>query len=107
MLSQKESFNMNLRRSKRKCRSKYSFVAADHSTSLTLQEDTFSFLENLSSDCLEQIALRLDTKSALALFRSCKRIHMKLSACVHFWKHLCINEAFQEFSALKKDNNSK
>ena len=65
MLSQKKSYNMNnLRRSKRKCCSKYSFVDADHSPSPTHQ-DTFSFLENLSSDCLEQIALRLDTRSAL------------------------------------------
>ena len=129
MLSQKKSFNMNdLRRSKRKCYSKYSFVETSSSPvspSLTPHQDTFS-LENLSSDSLEQIALRLDTKSALgefidyskpetstnnalvpALFRSCKKIHEKLFACVHFWKHLCRNEAFQEFNSLKKDNNSK
>lgn len=126
MLSQKKSFNVNnLRRSKRKCYSTYPVVETNMSSSpSTTHQDTFS-LENLSSDCLEQIALRLDTKSALgefsdnfninsqhstppvsALFRSCKKINAKLFVCVHFWKHLCRNEAFQEFNALKKDNNS-
>ena len=131
MLSQKKSFNMNdLRRSKRKCYSKYSCLEAGLSSPQVLpslpaqDQETFS-LENLSPDCLEQIAVRLDTKAALgefidyskagtsthnafvpALFRSCKKIHEKLFACVHFWKHLCRNEAFQEFNSLKKDNNS-
>ena len=72
MLSQKKSFNVNdLRRSKRKCYSKYSFEEAGSLSSSVVflpqpaqEQDTFS-LENLSPDCLEQIALRLDTKSAL------------------------------------------
>merc|ERR1712025_1475536 len=49
------------------------------------------------------IALFLNSQSALALYRSCKSIRAKLKCCVHFWKHLCKNENFDEYFAIKKD----
>ena len=56
----------------------------------------------LTPDCLEFISCFLDTKSALSLYQTSKSIHLKLKGCIHFWKHLCKNENFDEYNALKK-----
>ena len=59
----------------------------------------------LTSDCLEQVSCYLDTKSALALYQTSKMIHNKLRGCIHFWKHLCKNENFDEYNALKNSDD--
>ena len=122
MLSSQKMKMLAAKRSKRKCISKYSSSSiledvtqnqVHHGSSLCLG------LEYLTSDCLEYIALFLDSQSALgrfkysgfldfksyfsALYRSCKSIRAKLKCCVHFWKHLCKNENFDEYFAIKKD----
>ncbi len=58
-------------------------------------------LFDLSPDELEVIARKLDTQTCLSLLRSCKLIHFKLSRSPGFWKHLCHNENFHEYTALK------
>lgn len=58
-------------------------------------------LADLSSDELEIIARKLDTATCLNLLRACKLIHLKLNRSPGFWKHLCHNENFHEYTALK------
>ena len=58
----------------------------------------------LTSDSLEHIACYLDTKSALALMRTSKTVRDKLMPCVRFWKSLCKNENFHEYTALKTED---
>jgi len=62
-------------------------------------------IDILTPDCLELISCFLDTKSALSLYQTSKSINLKLQGCVHFWKHLCKNENFDEYNALKNKNN--
>ena len=59
----------------------------------------------LTPDCLEMISCFLDTKSALSLYQTSKSMHLKLKGCIHFWKHLCKNENFDEYNALKKSDD--
>jgi len=58
-------------------------------------------LDDLSADELEVIARKLDTQTCLNLLRVCKIIHLKLNRSPGFWKHLCYNENFHEYTALK------
>lgn len=58
----------------------------------------------LSADVLEHVARYLDTKSAVALLRTCKTVHEKLVMNGSFWKHLCRNENFHEYAALKTED---
>lgn len=61
MLSQKESSCMkSLKRSKRNCLSKYSSAPTAPASPVRVLS-----LEDLGPDCIEQITLFLDTKSAL------------------------------------------
>ena len=58
-------------------------------------------LIDLSSDELEGIAKHLDTASCLNLLRACQIIYLKLNRSPGFWKHLCFNENFHEYTALR------
>ena len=58
-------------------------------------------LEDLCPDTLEVIAKNLDTQTCLNLMRACKLIHRNLNRSPGFWKHLCHNENFHEYTALK------
>ena len=58
----------------------------------------------LGSDELERVCYFLDTKSAVNLLLSCKKINEKLSTCTGFWHQLCKNENFHEYSALKLED---
>ena len=58
-------------------------------------------LEDLGPDELEVITKYLDTQTCLNLLRTCKEIHVKLDRSPGFWKHLCYNENFHEYTALK------
>ena len=58
-------------------------------------------LADLSSDELEIIAKYLDSNSCLNLLRACKSIYLKLNRSSGFWKHLCFNENFHEYTALR------
>ena len=56
---------------------------------------------DLSPDDLEAVAKFLDTKTCLSILRTCKTIYYKLHRSPGFWKHLCYNENFHEYAALK------
>jgi hypothetical protein len=58
-------------------------------------------LEDVGPDELEVITKYLDTQTCLNLLRTCKEIHIKLDRSPGFWKHLCFNENFHEYTALK------
>jgi len=62
-------------------------------------------LIDLSSDELEGIAKHLDTASCLNLLRACQIIYLKLNRSPGFWKHLCFNENFHEYTALRNEDN--
>jgi len=64
-------------------------------------------LEDLCPDTLEVIAKNLDTQTCLNLMRTCKLIHRNLSRSPGFWKHLCHNENFHEYTALKNDEEAE
>ena len=64
------------------------------------KEITRHFTE-LSSDDLEAVAKFLDTKTCLSILRTCKTIFYKLYRSPGFWKHLCYNENFHEYTAMK------
>ena len=55
----------------------------------------------LGGDDLERVCYFLDTRSAVNLLLSCKRINQRLATCSGFWHQLCKNENFHEYSALK------
>ena len=65
-----------------------------------LRQNKRSLIE-LSSDELEIIAKNLDTTSCLNLLRTCRTIYAKLNRSPGFWKHLCFNENFHEYTALR------
>ena len=58
-------------------------------------------LNDLNADELEIIIQYLDTDSCISLIRSSKVIYMKLNGSPGFWKHLCENEWFDEYNALR------
>ena len=58
-------------------------------------------LDDLGPDELEVITKYLDTQTCLNLLRICKMVHVKLDRSPGFWKHLCFNENFHEYTALK------
>ena len=60
----------------------------------------------LGVDDLERVCYYLDTKSAINLFMSCTTINERLAGCPGFWKELCRNENFHEYSALKLDDKT-
>ena len=99
MLGQKKNAvpgkKIKTRVSKRKVPNRFSSVGKEKSCTVDI----------LTPDCLELISYYLDTKSALSLYQTSKSIHLKLKGCPHFWKHLCKNESFDEYNALKKNNN--
>jgi len=61
-------------------------------------------LEDVGPDELEVITKYLDTQTCLNLLRTCKEIHIKLDRSPGFWKHLCFNENFHEYTALKNED---
>ena len=61
----------------------------------------FTSLIDLKAEELELIAKYLNTESCLNLFRTCKVICEKLNRTQGFWKHLCFNEEFNDYSALR------
>jgi len=72
-----------------------------------LENDSHHIQKNLldlSPDELEVMAKNLDTQTCLNLLRTCKIIHLKLSRSPGFWKHLCFNENFHEYTALKTED---
>ena len=62
-------------------------------------------LVDLNEDALELIVVHLDTASALRLFVSCKTIHNRLAASSGFWYQLCLKENFNEYHALKQNDD--
>lgn len=90
------------KRKKRLCKSHSSF----HKTK-NLKTSNECSLDFLDSDSLEHISCFLDTKSALALYRSSRTINQKLTPCTRFWKSLCKNENFQDYTALKSDEGQE
>ena len=58
----------------------------------------------LGADDLERVAYYLDSKSAVSLLLTCKAINENLTGCSGFWRQLCKNENFHEYSALKRED---
>ena len=56
---------------------------------------------DLNHICLGAVARFLDTKTCLNILRTCTEIYDKLYRSSGFWKHLCHNENFHEYTALK------
>jgi len=101
-----------LKRPRRKCVSKYSRSSSSgggESQAVTSSSSSSSSvsLGSLTPDCLEYICLYLDTESALALLQTCRIIHLKLRLSVSYWKHMCKLESFDEFNALKKEDDAR
>ena len=72
---------------------------SSHQTS----DDPICYVDLLTSDCWEGISCFLDTNSALSLYRTSKSVQSKLKCSATFWKHLCRNENFHDYNALKKN----
>lgn len=60
---------------------------------------------DLTADDLEHVACYLDTESCVNLLLSCKTIMHKLNGCGGFWRQLCHQENFHEYTALKADDH--
>lgn len=58
-------------------------------------------LDDLNPDVLEVIARCLDTSSCLNMLLVNKELWRNLTFAPGFWKHLCHNENFHEYTALK------
>ncbi len=61
-------------------------------------------LADLTPDDYEHLARFLDTSSALALLRTCRAVHRRLSGSPGFWRELCLKEKFHEYTILRKED---